>query len=188
MRWLVFIIAAAIAVALDMGMASAMTLRSLGFVTPSFAGCLVAYMALFGRTDHVLWGAWFLGVLTDLSPGSTEGQELVFIIGPHALGYVLGAWIILNIRSMVFRHRIFTLCVCTMICVLSAGFLVVVIGIVRFWLPFTGGAVVPFGLKELVQFVGDAIYSGLLAVPFGWLLFQVMPLWRFDYGVGRRTA
>ena len=63
-----------------------------------------------------------------------------------------------------------------------------VVGLVRYWLPFTGGAVVPFGLGDLGHGIGDAIYSGLLAIPMGWLLFQTMQLWRFDYGVGRRSA
>ena len=88
MRWIVFIVAACLAVALDMGLSGAMTLRTIGFITPSFAGCLVAWIALFGRPDCVLWGAWVLGLLCDLTPGSMEGQGLVFIIGPHALGTV----------------------------------------------------------------------------------------------------
>ena len=106
MRWIVFIVASCLAVALDMGLSGAMTLRTLGFITPSFAGCLVAWIALFGRADCVLWGAWILGVLTDLTPGSMEGSQLVFIVGPHALGFPLGAWLVLTIRSMVFRQRV----------------------------------------------------------------------------------
>ncbi|MEE3001518.1 MAG: hypothetical protein VX908_02355 [Planctomycetota bacterium] len=188
MRWLVFMIAALLATALDLGLASAMTLRTLDFLTPSFAAVLVAYTALHGRADHVLWGAWVIGVLADLSPGSAEGAEAIYIIGPHALGYVFGASVILTIRSMVFRHRVLTLSACTFACVLSTGLATVLTGIIRFWLPFTGGAVVPFGLGELGHSFGDALYSGLLAIPAGWVLFQTMPLWRFDYGVGRRTA
>jgi cell shape-determining protein MreD len=188
MRWMVFIVAACLAVALDMGLSGAMTLRTLGFITPSFAGCLVAFIALFGRTDCVLWGAWILGLITDLTPGSMEGSQLVFIIGPHALGFTLGAWIILTIRSMVFKNRILTVAVCTMLCVLSSGFVMTIIGLVRYWLPFTGGEVVPFGLGELARVTGDAILSGVLAIPVGWVLFQLMPLWRFDYGVGRRST
>ena len=188
MRWLVFLIAALLATALDLGLSGAMTLRTMGFLTPSFAAILVAYIALLGRADHVLWGAWVVGMLADLSPGSAEGPQQVFIIGPHALGYVLAAWILLTVRSMVFRQRIMTLCVCTVICGSCAGIATVVVGLVRYWLPFTGGAVVPFGLGDLGHEIGDAIYSGLLAIPVGWLLFQTMPLWRFDYGVGRRTA
>jgi hypothetical protein len=188
MRWTIFLVAALLATALDLGLAGAMTLRTLGFLTPSFAAILVAYIALLGRFDHVLWGAWFVGILADLSPGSTEGQELVFIVGPHALGYVFGAWILLTIRSMVFRQRVLTLGTCTVVCGFSAGLGTVVVGLVRYWLPFTGGAVVPFGLGELGHAFGDALYSGILAIPVGWLLFQTMPLWRFDYGVGRRSA
>ncbi len=188
MRWFVFIVAACLAVALDMGLSGAMTLRTIGFITPSFAGCLVAWIALFGRPDCVLWGAWVLGLLCDLTPGSMEGQGLVFIIGPHALGFPLGAWVVLTIRPMVFRDRILTLAVCTMLCVLAAGFVMTVIGLVRYWLPFAGGEVVPFGFGELLRVAGDAVFSGVLAIPVGWLLFQLMPLWRFDYGVGRRAG
>lgn len=187
MRWIVFIVASCLAVALDMGLSGAMTLRTLGFITPSFAGCLVAWIALFGRADCVLWGAWILGVLTDLTPGSMEGSQLVFIVGPHALGFPLGAWLVLTIRSMVFRQRVLTVSLCTMLCVLCSGFVMTAIGLVRYWLPFAGGEVVPFGLGELFTTLGDSIFSGVLAIPVGWLLFQLMPLWRFDYGVGRRA-
>ena len=75
-----------------------------------------------------------------------EGRDLVFIVGPHALGYVFaGAWVVLTIRPMVFRQPILTLAVCTMVCVLAAGFVATCIGLVRYWLPFAGGEVVPFG-------------------------------------------
>ncbi|MCH2153765.1 MAG: hypothetical protein MK089_10540, partial [Phycisphaerales bacterium] len=67
MRLMVFIIAAIIAVALDTGFASVFTLRGAWFITPSFVACLMTFTALLAPPSTVLWCAWFLGILMDLS-------------------------------------------------------------------------------------------------------------------------
>lgn len=188
MRWFVFIIAAILAVALDSGFSSVFTLRGGWFLTPSFAACLLAFVALLAPPVVVIWAAWFLGLITDLSPGLGEAGGSLHVIGPHALGYPLGAWLILNMRTWMFRRRVVTISLLTFLCVLAAGLVQITIGILRFWLPWAGGELVPFGAGEMLHEVGNAAYSALLAIPVGWVLLQTLPLWRFDYGTSRRSG
>ncbi|MDG2424837.1 MAG: rod shape-determining protein MreD [Phycisphaerales bacterium] len=188
MRWLVFIIAALIAVGLDSGFSGIFTLRGAGFLTPSFAACLLAFVALLAPPVSVIWAAWFLGLLADLSPGLGEAGGGIQLIGPHALGYPLGAWVVLNFRTWMFRRRVLTISLLTFLCVLVAGLVQTAIGILRFWLPWAGGELVPFGAGEMLHETGNAAYSALLAIPLGWILIQTLPLWRFDYGTSRRSG
>lgn len=188
MRWLVFVIAAFLAIALDSGFSSIFTLRGAWFLTPSFAACLLAFVALLGPPVVVIWAAWLLGLLADLSPGLGEAGGSLHVIGPHALGYPLGAWLVLNFRGWMFRRRITTIALLTFVCVLASGIVQIIIGILRFWMPWAGGELVPFGLGEILHECGNAAYSMILAIPVGWLLLQTIPLWRFDYGTSRRSG
>ena len=188
MRWTVFFIVAIIAVSLDTGFASVFTLRGAWFLTPSFVACLVTFMALLAPKASVLWCAWLLGILMDLSPGLGEAAGSMHVVGPHALGYVLGAWIVLSFRTYMFRRRVFTIALLTTVVVLAAGLTQIAIGILRFWLPWAGGELVPLGAGEVLHEFGNAAYSMLLAIPVGWLLLQTIPIWRFDYGTSRRSG
>ena len=181
-------IAAILAVALDSGFSGIFTLRGAGFLTPSFAACLLAFVALLGPPVVVIWAAWFLGLLVDLSPGLGEAGGGIQVIGPHALGYPIGAWVVLNFRTWMFRRRVVTISLLTFLCVLVAGLVQTIIGILRFWLPWAGGELVPFGAYEMMHEAGNAAYSALLAIPVGWILLQTFPLWRFDYGTSRRLG
>ncbi|MCH2133048.1 MAG: rod shape-determining protein MreD [Phycisphaerales bacterium] len=188
MRWLVFIVSAIVAVALDTGFSTVFTLRGAWFLTPSFTACLVAFTALMAPPVAAIWAAWLVGMLVDLSPGVGEAAGSLHVIGPHALGYALGAWIVLNLRIYMFRRRVLTVALLTFLCVLAAGLVQVAIGILRFWMPWAGGELVPFGAGEMLHEAGNAAYSALLAIPVGWVLLQTVPLWRFDYGTSRRSG
>ena len=188
MRWLVFVIAAFMAVAAGFRFQQYLHPSGAWFLTPSFAACLLAFVALLGPPVVVVWAAWILGMLADLSPGLGESGGGLHVIGPHALGYPLGAWLVLNFRTWMFRRRVTTVAMLTFVCVLAAGVVQIVIGILRYWLPWAGGELVPFGLGEILHECGNAGYSAILAIPVGWLLLQTLPLWRFDYGTSRRQG
>ena len=186
MRWWVFVLFTVLAVGLDNGFGSVFTLRGAWFLAPSFAGCLVAFIALSAPAPTVVWAGWFVGLLIDLSPGLGEAVGSLHVIGPHALGFALGAWLVLTLRIYVFRRRVLTVAMLTFAVVWAAGVVQVLLGIVRFWLPWAGGELVPFGIGELLHATGNAAYSALLAIPVGWMLIQSISIWRFDYGTTRR--
>jgi len=78
---------------------------------PSVVFAFVACIAAFGPATGVLWVAFCGGLLVDLTwsvalwnQGSVSGVGQVTFLGPHALGYVVGAWVILNVRRAFVRR------------------------------------------------------------------------------------
>jgi hypothetical protein len=68
----------------------------------------VACIASFGPAVGVLWVAFLGGLLVDLTwsvalQGQSVGQ--VTFVGPHALGFVLGAWVIVKSRRIFVRRN-----------------------------------------------------------------------------------
>lgn len=183
MRWLPFAFAAVLAAALDSSdLMGLFTLRGLGSLTPSLSAVLAVFVALFAPRTVALWAAWCLGLLADICPP----HEAV-TIGPFALGYVFGAYAVIQVRTLVFRRRILTMAVLTVISLVAVGVVSVGIGTLRSWYPGAPAAWADYRpLSELGRSVGIAIYSGLFAVPAGWLLMRTQPLWGFQHATDRR--
>jgi rod shape-determining protein MreD len=184
MRWPVFAIFAFAAVVLQLSTRSALRLYSLGSITPDLVACLIVFIALFAQRTSTLWACLLLGLAMDLSP---SGADAAPVIGPYALGYVFGGYIILQLRTMVFRRRAITLGFLTALCVAATSVVVVAIIAIRSWYP--GSPALPHGaLGELLYRFAEAVYSGLIGIPVGWLLCLTLPLWGFQAASPRRTA
>jgi rod shape-determining protein MreD len=153
------------------------TLWGLGQVRPSVAAVVVAYVALLAPRSHVLWAAWLLGLIADLVAPAPS----VVLVGPLALGFVAGAFAVLHARVAVFRRRVLTLAAMTGLLLLVAGAVAVVLETVRSWYPATPA---PWDthrpLAESARALGRAVYSALLALPVGWLLFKTYRWWGFE--------
>jgi hypothetical protein len=128
-------------------------------------------------------------MLVDLGfPVQHAGGTPLYIIGPHALGYVLASFAVLQIRPMVFRQRVLTLAILSLGAVLLAGIVVTAILSLRATYP-GGDAPAPHtvGSHRLLMSMGSAVYTALLAVPVGILLGWSLPLWSF-YHAGPRST
>jgi rod shape-determining protein MreD len=183
MRWVPFAIAAVLAAVLDTSnLMDLFTLRGLGSLTPSLTAIVAVFVALFAPKTIALWAAWCLGLLADLCPPN----ETV-VIGPYTLGYVFGAYAVVQVRTLVFRRRVLTVAVLTVVCLVAVGVVSVGLGTLRSWYP---GAPAPWAdfrpLPELGRSLGIAVYSGLFALPVGWLLMRTQPLWGFQHAGDRR--
>ena len=67
-----------------------------------------------------------LGLLVDLASPLMHGRDQVGpLLGPHALGYVFGCYMILQLRAMLFRRRAVTFAVMTAMAMIAAGLVVV---------------------------------------------------------------
>ncbi len=191
MRWVVFVIFAYIFLALETGASQIPALNSMGGVSPSFLLCFVVFLALFAPRVIALWMFWLLGLLVDISTGLfREGGGIVFIAGPHALGYVIGGLLLLQLRSLVFRERVLTIVLLTLLCGLVVSVVTVGIFVVRSWYPESLGTVYfeTSATKALLQRFIAVLYSALLAIPVGWLLVRTLPLWDFQIARKRRSA
>lgn len=184
MRWIVFVIALAVALSLD---SSFLQVLAIGPVFPGICGALVVFVALFAPRLTALWAALITGLMLDLGSPSISGEGLAFhVIGPHALGFVLGAYLVVLLRSVVVRRNPFTVGMLVLPCLLAMSAVSMAIWSVR---GFYSDAPVPWGDGsiggELGRSIGWAVYSALLAIPVGWLLLLSWSLWRFDPSVVR---
>ena len=191
MRWGVFLIFALIGIAIDEGFLDVLRIESLWDVRPSFCAVLAVFVALSAPRITALWGCFALGLLLDLStPYTADGNRIVWLVGPYALGLLAGGWLVVRGRTMVFRRRALTIGVMTLGFLLVAQAMIVVLLVLRSrgWYP--GGPVhwtdVSLGV-EVLRRILIAMYSGLFGVPAGWLLVRTLPLWGFQTSI-HRTA
>lgn len=182
MRWTIFAIFALVFLVLETSLRVVLRLEAVGRVTPSFMASLLVFLALFAPRQYALWAALILGVLMDLSTELQQpGTRNLYVIGPYALGYVAAAFAVVQIRSMVFRRRLLTFCILTFVAMAVVAIVTVTAYTLRSWLPWSDAwyPIEPSAIGELVQRLGIAVYSALLAIPLGWLLMHTMRLWGF---------
>ncbi|MCI0631045.1 MAG: hypothetical protein L0Y44_10385 [Phycisphaerales bacterium] len=184
MKWSVFALFAFAFIVLQLSMRSVLTVQSAGSIAPDLIAALAAFITVFAHRVSALWACWLLGLAMDLSPGQQSAN--FHLLGPQALGYLFGGYVVLQLRTMVFRQRALTLGFLTFVCALSAGVVSMAILAVRSWYPgepsLTSGAI-----TEMAQRLGGAVYSGVAGIAVGWLLSFTIPLWGFHSGMWRRV-
>ncbi len=189
MRWAVFLVFAALAMLLDGGLGTVLALETLWGIRPSACAVLAVFVALSAPRTAALWSCLLLGLLLDLSaPLTMPGGRVLHLVGPCALGFVAGAWLVLRGRTMVFRQRALSIGAMTVLFLLAANAIAVALYAARTWYP--GGPVHwtdASTAAAILRRVLIAVYSGLLAVPVGWLLVRTTPLWGFET-ITRRSA
>ncbi|MHC4082192.1 MAG: hypothetical protein ACYS15_19580 [Planctomycetota bacterium] len=184
MRWIVFVVAAVIGVVFDTGLNEVLRIEKLGHARPSLCAVVAVFVALSAPRTAALWACFVLGLLLDLSHPLTVAENRgVYLIGPYALGYLVGGWLVVSARAMVFRRRPLTIGVMTVACLLAAQLVAVGFYVLRsrqwypgepiFWTETSVWA--ELGVRLLA-----VLYSGLFAVPIGWLLVQTIGLWGFQ--------
>lgn len=172
MRWLTLAVAAYAAFAVEAGLGP--LLRIAG-VTPSLLLLLVAFVALWAEASAAVWAAVVLGVLADLLPGGVA-------VGPHAVGFALGAWLVLQVRGLVFRQATWTILAMTLLVGIAAYPVAEVLVSLRFWwsgVDAAAGKDWPGFWSRLGVDTLRLLYTAVLALPLGWLLDRSAPWWRF---------
>lgn len=182
MRWIVFVVLAALALAFDEGIGGVLALGDTWHIQPSLCGVLAVFVALSAPRPNAVWACWILGLLLDLSnPMTTAGGRVVHLVGPYALGFAAGGQLILLGRTMVFRRRALTIGVMTFVLLLVVHAVAVMIFVIRSWYPGDPVFWTESSLGSvLVERFLMAVYSGIFAIPAGWLLVATMPLWGFQ--------
>ena len=163
-------------VVIQLSLRNALTLQSLWGISPNVVAPLAVFIALFAHRSAVLWACWILGLLIDLSPQSVGATY--HILGVNALAYTAGGYLILQLRTTVFRRRTLTVAFLTALMVVAAALVSVMLLTIRSWYP---GELPYRPLVELRNDVLIALYSGVVALPLGWLLNQSFPLWGFQH-------
>lgn len=104
MRWLVFSIVAWFFLGLELGFADAFQVGH-GAAQPSFVMILLVFVALWTTTGHVVVASLVLGLILDLVfVVPLKAGDTIVILGPHALGCLLGAYTARTMRGLMFRR------------------------------------------------------------------------------------
>jgi rod shape-determining protein MreD len=185
-RWPVFAVFAFVCFVLEVSVRNMLRLEALFGVSPSFVACLATFVALFGQRLSALWACWILGMMMDLMPRS-DGATM-YPIGPHALAYIAGGYLIVLLRTMVFRRRLLSFGAMTFIFLMSASIVTVAVLLVRHWYaPVDSIAHEYHGLSDLAGRALISLYSGVIGFfPVGSILIASMPLWGFQSSMPRR--
>jgi len=177
MNWVVFALVAWVTMGLELGLRPSIQLGDSG-MAPSFALILVAYIALAAPRATALWAALCVGVLLDLTSErlASNGISTLTIVGPTALGCMLGASAVGNVRAMVYRRNPLTMLVLAMGMSVIVQIVVVACLAARSW---WDPAIVFHARPELAARLGSAVYTGVAALLVGPALNFLTPLFGF---------
>jgi cell shape-determining protein MreD len=181
MRWTLFALVAFFACALDAGIEPLIVINVAGYdVFPSFMLLLTGFVALWASQASALWAGLILGLLTDCLvrlPG-TDSRQVIALVGPNALGFLLAAYTVVQIRGVFKRESALALAICVFLAGIMALLMTVMIITARglYTEPIPGW----HGLGQLARGMMCLVYTSLLALPLGWLLGKTLPIWGFE--------
>ena len=172
MNWIVFAIVAYVCLALQEGLRP---LLSIGTASPCLLIVLAVYVGLHASSATVVWAWLALGVCIDLTSTTVPG-----IVGPAAVGYLAGAFAVIQLRTLVFRESVVTLAALVLVCGIFVELVVVAMYTLR-GVGFLTGEPIPGwdGSDQLVHRFLVLVYSAVAAVPLGPVLFRVGPFMGF---------
>jgi len=180
MNWLVFAITSYIFLLLQVGLTPLLGIPDARGVSPDFLLILAVYIGLLAPTKTVAWGMLTLGILANLLPGPEPTGP---ILGPEALGYLAGAFAILQLRTLVFRESVLSL----VIMVFVVGIFIQLVTVALYTgrgLPFLLGSPIPHwsASDQLVHRFLELLYSVVIAIPLGIVLIRLKPAFNFTAG------
>ncbi|MEM8736923.1 MAG: rod shape-determining protein MreD [Planctomycetota bacterium] len=176
MNWITFGITTYVCFALQSALGPAWSVGS--GVSPNLLLILAVFVGVSARRAVVPWAMLTLGVLLDLLPGPLVGPGV--IVGPQALGYLAGAYAVLQLRNLVFRESVFTLVVMVFA---VGGFAALVETLVYALRGLPWLADQPLGwstTEQLWRRLQELLYTAVVALPLGFLLGASRRLWGFS--------
>ncbi len=184
MNWIVFAVVAWIAFGLEIGLRPLISPGD-GSIAPSFVIPLLVYVSLWAPARTALWAALVLGLGADLLSSidlATSGNATV--IGPRAIGYLLGAQLVIASRGVVIGRSPVTLVVLSIAAAFVAGVVVVALFTLR---SFYDPVVWSPGRQLGVRFF-SALYTGVSALALSLVLIPLGSAFQFPHAPGARFA
>jgi rod shape-determining protein MreD len=180
MSWPVVLVFGYLCVGLELVVASELRLGDTA-VAPSFVVPFLVFIALFAPATRVYWTALILGLSLDLLTPWAAGTV---VPGPKALGFLLAAYFIVTLRTLINRN---TLAVIVFSIVAMAIAQVFFVAVMTFRSVYTVPAPAWHGRAELGQRLLASLYTGGSAAVLGLLLFTFQGLFRFQEPYSRRS-
>ena len=191
MRHVIFSLTLFVLLTLELGLKQLLVIPRDGGVTPSFTLILMVYVAVSAPRLIVIWSALVIGLCIDLINPlpfiNDRGIIAVPLIGPSSLGFLAGAIVVLELRSLVFRQSPIAIGVLVIMSGLIYHLVAVAVLTLRGipWLPTD--AIAHWDISgQLVRRFFELIYSSLMSLPVGFLLLKLDPF--FGYGLPVQTA
>ncbi len=181
MRMLSFGFIAYIFIALEIGLRP---LFSIGGVEPSFVLIYMIFLASLAPASAAIWAGLILGLLIDLThPYPGVDGTVITIAGPHALGFALGALLIIQVRTQVYKKHPLTIAFLTLIAGATTYSLATFLLFCRWLLGSWVQWYAPFAFSptdELVQRFWIILLSAIIAIPLSWMLAKMSPIFVFQ--------
>jgi rod shape-determining protein MreD len=176
MRWPVVAIIGYIVLGLETAIKPAFEISPSGLrFSPTFVVPFLTFVALSGPTVPVLWVALVMGMIVDLYSPRETGSLVV--LGPYALGYMAGAYLVLVMRGLMFRRSPLSMVFLSVLATALGEIVVVALMTFRslYSEPSTWSAA-----QELANRMLGALYTALSAGALSILLFPMTPLFGFQ--------
>lgn len=176
MRWPVVAIMAYVVIGMEVAVKPALAVRPSGLLfAPTFIVPFLTFIALAGPTVPVLWVALAMGAVVDLYTDREAGNLVV--LGPYALGYMAGAYLVLVMRGLMFRRSPLSMIFLSILATAIAELVVVFFFTVRALYP---GPTTWSAGTELLSRMFGAGYTALSAGVLSLILFPLTHMFGFQ--------
>ena len=180
MRWAVFAIAAYLVMVLQVGLAKHLSVSTeSGQVQPEFALLLAVLVALAAPVRTAVIAGGILGLLMDLAASpyalapaedaASAAPAAMTLIGPYALGYMAGAYLVVQLRPMLFRQHPLALSAMVLAAGAESHLIVLALLWIRQWYDPIAGFIAS---EQLVPRGMSLVYTAILgliaAYPLNW--------------------
>lgn len=182
MNWLVFALAAWVAIGLETGLKETLAVRPGGMtLAPSFLLPLAVFVAMSASPSAVLWACLALGLLMDLTaPVVTAGGAPIVVVGPYALGFFVAGQYVLAIRGLMLRRNPLAM----VFLAITGSFVVHLVVVALFTVrQLFGGTAGWQPSAELVERFGSSLYTGAAALVLSLILLPLSSAFGF-HGTG----
>lgn len=175
MRWTIVLIVAAVLLGLEQAAKAPLAVGNTS-IAPSFVIPFIVFIALFAPPLAALWTALLIGLVVDLATVWSNGVNELVVVGPSALGYVVGTYFVLTVRALLYRRNPITMMAMSVAAAALAGLVFVAIHSIRM---MYSDAYVFHGLTELGHRLLGSVYTGAVGLVMAFGLFPMMPLFGF---------
>lgn len=178
MRWSAYLIALWFVLSMHYGLRDAFQLGTLD-VAPIFPLVLIVYISLWAPTATALAASLLAGVAMDLLELYPSPQtDPIVILGPWALGCLLGSYTTITMRSLVYRRNALSTAALTAVVGGLCALLITVVLIVR--AQYDDAVAVDRPGQELIHRIGSALYSAASAFVIAPVLEFLRPVFAFE--------
>lgn len=185
MNWLLFGLVSWVLFGLELGLRDALRIGPTA-VAPSFVMPLAVLVASSAPRAQAWWACLMLGLITDLTNvvELRDQGEAIGVIGPYALGYLLGGHFVMTLRGMVFRRNPLAVAVLTLLAAAVCQIVVVTAYTIRgFYDPIVWQAT-----GQLVSRMGSALFTGGAAIVVSLALLPLSGMLGLTAGAPRRFS